>query len=297
MKKFIIYMAAVLAAILPVGAADGDLFPYPKPPADMTKLMDRCDYLVTKFWAPCDFKSAMSKMDKFNATFSDWIQFMPYASADSVHSAIDVLLKRVAKSGPQTLTLARMAEAYAHSDSAEIYSDEIFLPFAKAAASHKKISAADRARFESQVAIIENTQQGKPVGHLDFVKPDGSKGSLPDVRTQMIVLMFNDHDCDDCKLARIRLSADINATALIKAGVLTVMCIQPGDATDEWKAAAAGYPADWLVCAAPEADGYFSLRHSPQIYLLDSRHRLLAKDVDIDGLLQAMAALRKNSGY
>lgn len=286
-----------MAVIMPAAAADGDLFPYPKPPADMTGLMDRCDYLVTRFWVPCDFKSAMSKKDKFNATFSDWIQFMPYASADSVHSAINTLLKRVEKNPQHTLTLARMAEAYAHSDSAEIYSDEIFLPFAKAVAANKKIGAADRARFENQVNIIENTTKGKPVGHLDFEKTDGSKGSLNDVHTQLIVLLFNDHECDDCKLARIRLSADINATALIRAGVLTVMCMQPGDATDQWRTAATSYPEDWTIGAAADADSYFSLRHSPQIYLLDSRHRLLAKDINIDSLLQTLAALRKNSDY
>ena len=70
---------------------------------------------------------------------------------DTVHMAVDRLIDKVKKSGPNTLTLAQMAERWLWADSAEILSEEIYLPFAKAAATHKKISNADRARFASHV--------------------------------------------------------------------------------------------------------------------------------------------------
>ncbi len=296
MKRFFFGLALIIGTSLGIKAADGDFFPYPKPPEELTNLADRCDFLVGRFWAGMDFKGGLSKMDKFSSTFNDWVSFMPYAHADTVHAAIDRILTRESKSGPQTLALARMAEAYTYSDTAEIFSEEIYYPFAKAAANHKKISGADRARFQSQVQIMDNTRQGSVVGHLDFVTPQQEKKSLDDVRTQMVVILFNDHDCDDCALARVRLSADINATALIRAGVLSVLCIEPGEASTEWLAAAATYPSDWIIGASENADEYFALRTSPSIYLLDSRHKLLAKDVTIDGLLAALAALRQNAG-
>lgn len=297
MKSLILTLLAVLALAPVATAADGDLFPYPKPPEDMSGLTERCDFLVGRFWNQCDFKGAMSKKDKFDNTFGDWISFMPYATADTVHAAIDRLIKKNEKNGPVTLELARMAEKWAHSDTTDTYSDEIFLPFAKAAATHKKIPAAERARFESQVKIMENTVLGQPVGHLDYVKTDGTKASLADTRTQLIVLFFNDHECDDCNMARVRLSADINATALIKAGVLTVLSIEPGDASTEWLAAAASYPQEWIIGSSADADEYFSLREFPSIYLLDSRHRLLAKEMNIDSLLATLAAIRTSQGY
>ncbi len=296
MKRLLFGIAVMMGATLGLKAADGDFFPYPKPPEELTTLSERCDYLVGRFWAGMDFKGGLSKIDKFKSTFADWISFMPYAHADTVHAAIDRVLYRVRKSGPQTLALARMAEEYTYSDTAEIFSEEIYYPFAKAAAGHKKISDADRARFRSHVQIIDNTRTGGFVKHLDFVTTQNEKKTIDDVRTQMVILFFNDHDCDDCALARVRLSADINATALIRAGLLTVLSIEPGEASTEWLAAAATYPSDWISGASEDADAYFPLRTSPSIYLLDSRHKIIAKEISIDGLLAALAALRKNTG-
>ena len=297
MKRLILALIiAIAGAANTCLAADGDLFPYPVPPEDMETLGERCDYLVTHFWDRCSFRTAFSAREKLNNCFGDWISFMPYATADSVHVAIDRLLEQVKKSGPHTLALARMAEGWTYTDTTAIFSEEIYYPFAKAAAEHRKISDADKARFKSHVRIIDNTRRNERVGHLEYTLADGSHQNLDSVKTQIIVIIFNDHDCDNCALARLRLSADINATALLKAGLLTVLCIQPGEATEEWKLAAQSYPVEWVNAVSKDADEYFPLRTSPEFYLLDSRHRLLAKDFDIDGLLAALSALRTNTG-
>lgn len=296
MKKvyFILLLAFLLSPALK--AADGDLFPYPKVPEEIVNLNERCDFLVSRFWAPCDFKSAMSKKDKFRDTFSNWISFMPYATADTVHMAIDRLLKKAEKNGPLTLELGRMAEQFVYSDSADFISEEIYYPFAMAVAANKKISDSDKLRFRHQAQIIDNSRVHGIVKHLNYVTPDGKKGSIDNVHTQMIVLLFNDHDCDNCALARIRLAADVNATALINAGMLTVMCIEPGEAGEEWKSAAATFPSEWIVGASEDADEYFSLPTSPTIYLLDSRHKVLYKEIRLDGLLAALRKQRIDSG-
>ena len=295
MKRLIFLVITLVALCTPARSAD-NLFPYPVPPEDVTGLGDRCDYLVAHFWDRCNFKSAFSARERLHNAFGDWISFMPYATADTVHAAIDRLLASVQKSGPHTLELARMAEAWTYSDTSMVFSEEIYYPFAKAASEHRKIDKADRARFQSHVQILDNTRTGERVKWLEYELPDGSRHSIDEIRTQMIVVIFNSHDCDACTLARVRISANINATTLIKAGLLTVLSIEPGEAGAEWLAAAPTYPSDWTVGASPEADEYFNLRMSPTIYILDSRHKILAKDITVDGLLNALATLRTNTG-
>lgn len=297
MKRLILSLIVALTACSGLRAADGDIFPYPVPPEDMQTLGERCDYLVTHFWDRCDFKSAFSTKDKLNNTFGDWISFMPYATADSVHVAIERLLESVKKSGPHTLGIARMAESWCYSDTAFIFSEEIYYPFAKAAANHGKIKGDDKALFKKQVQIIENTYTDGRIKHLEYTTLDGQRHSLDETRTQIIILMFGDYESDNCALSRIRLSADINATALIKAGLLTVINIQPSAAGDEWRGAASSYPADWVNGASADAAEYFPLRRSPEFYLIDSRHRILAKNFDIEGLLNALTTLRANTGF
>lgn len=277
-------------------AADGDLFPYPQPPADMERLDERCDFIISRFWRQADFKSAMSKTEKLRSTFSDWISLMPYATSDTVFAAIDRLIASVAKSGPQTLALARMAEEFAYSDTSDIRSAEVFLPFARAAADHKKIPGDDRAHFASLIRRIENVQPGKPVGHLEFISPDGSRRSLANFRTQMVAVVFAAHNDSDASLARVRLSADYSIKTLIDHGLLTLIFIEPGPASPEWLQATASYPASWQAGAMPDAEDWFELRTSPCILLLDGRHKVLARDIDVEGLMAAMSHMRQQSG-
>lgn len=295
-KRFFIGLVMVLSAVGSCSAASGDLFPYPTPPEDLDNLYDRCDWIITRFWNPCDFKSAFSRQEALNATFGDWINFMPYAHADTVHAAIDRLLQRVRKQPKQLLGLARMAENWTYSDTASVFSEEIYYPFAAAVANNNKISAADRARFQQHVRIIDNTRINQPLTHLEWVDRQGQAASIGTVRTQMIVVMFNNSDCDECALARVRLSADINIQALISAGILTMVCLEPTEATPEWLAAAQSLPDTWVVGASADADEWFPLRLSPEIYLLDSRHKVLAKGITVDGLMAAMYQLRQNAG-
>lgn len=295
-KRFFIGLVMSVSAVGACSAASGDLFPYPVPPEGVDNLYDRCDWIITRFWNQCDFKSAFSRQEALNATFGDWVGFMPYAHADTVHVAINRLLERLRKQPNQLLGVARMAENWSYCDTAPIFSEEIYYPFAAAVAANNKISAADRARFEHHMRIIDNTRINQPITHLEWVDRQGQAASISSVRTQMIVVMFNNSDCDECALARVRLSADINMQALIRAGILTMVCLEPTDASDQWRSAAQSLPDNWVVGASADADEWFPLRQSPEIYLLDSRHKVLAKGITVDGLIAAMYQLRQNAG-
>lgn len=270
-------------------AASGDLFIYPVPPDTMMALQPRCDYIVSRFWDRCNFGTAFTKPDKLNRAFGDWISIMPHATADTVFHAIDRLMAHFAKKGPETLQLATLAENWLYSDTAQIHSTELYLPFAKAAANHKKIKKADKARFASHAKIIESSSVGANVPDIPFTYADGSKGSLADINGKgSILLFFNDPDCFDCTMARIRLGADPNTRELIERGELVVLSIYPGEPDEEnWEKAKAAANKEWTAIAMPEAYDYFDLRSTPLFVFLNSRRKVLATDLDVDYLMGA----------
>lgn len=279
-------------AALPVKAADGDLFPYPQPHEGLERLDERCDYIIINFWRQCDFKSAFSKNEALRSTFADWIGFMPYANADTVHVAINRLLKTVSKNGKHTLAVAQMARDFTYSDSSEFRSAEIFLPFAKAVVNHKKISAADKAPFASLIRKIENVQKGKPLGRLEFVTPEGTKANLDNFRTQIVAVVIGDYRDSQGSFDRVRMSADNNMTALIDRGLLTVLYIYPGENDRDWLEASTKFPANWTSGAWAEAPDWFELTPPNTIILLDGRHKVLARDLTVNDLLIMMSHLR-----
>lgn len=262
------------------------LFTYPTPPDTMTQLQPRCDFIVSRFWERCNFNTAFRNPQKLNQAFRDWVFIMEHASADTVHASVNRLIDKFSRKGPETLAIANLAECWLFGDSGMI-SEEVYLPFARAAANNRKISNADKARFVAHVKLLENSMVGADVPNLEFIRPDGTRGNLGEIQGSSVLLFINDPDCDDCNLARVRLSADYNTKELIRRGELTIVSIYPAEPDEQWQAAASTYPENWVVCAIPDADEYFTLRSFPSFFFLNSRHKVLAKDLDINYLLGA----------
>ncbi len=291
MKKYILHILLALIALgathTGASAQSDNLFPYPVPPDTMMSLQPRCDYIISRFWDRCNFETAMLDKDRLNRTFGDWVSIMQHASADTVHAAIDKLLGRFVKKGPETLELATLAENWLYSDTASIFSQEAYLPFARAAAHHKKLSKTERARFQLHEQIIESSGLGAIVPNLEFIRPDGTKGHLHDINAESILLFINDPDCDDCSVASTRLGVDYNAAQLIERGELAIISIYPDEPDDRWRAEAERYPQTWTVGAIKDADTYFDLRSTPLFLFLDGNHKVSVNVLNIDQLLTA----------
>lgn len=291
MKKILSIILLLVAALgwsFGVRAEENPLFTYPTPPESMVMLQDRSDYFVSHFWQRCNFEQAVLHPAEFTRAFGDWIAVMPYASADTVYRSIDNLLGRFTRKGDITLALAREAERRFYADSADYASDELYLPFARAAATHRKIDRRERDYFAAQVRILESSSQNGTVPPLPFERPDGSKGNLGEINDRSMLLIFDDGNCVDCTLARIRLSTDPDTRALVERGELAIITIYPAAADDAWRRRAEGFPAEWINVAIADAPAYFRLTPGEtHNYYLNSHRKVLLKDLDAEYILGA----------
>lgn len=272
-------------------------FPYPQVPEDLTSLTQRCNFLVDKFWERCNIKQSFSSVEKVGEAFGDWVSFMPYATADTIFPAIDRYIEDVAKTGGDNLkAMVEIAEQWMYTDSAEYYSEELYLPFCKAGAEHKKMPKKDKARYAAQLRVLENSSLGKTVGPFDYQLADGTKGNFADVIASRVILLFMTPDDFECSLAKARLAADYNLNALVNSGLVKVMAITPGQPTEQWKADAASYPEGWIVAAMPDAEAVFDLSAKPSIYYLNARHKVLGKHLSVDNMLLGLRQINQSIG-
>lgn len=295
MKRIIIALTAIMALAVPhiASQTDNRLFPYPEPPEEMTNLYERCSFLVDKFWERCNFKSAFSAKAKLNAAFGDWLGFMPYASADTVYSAIDRLHEKVRKSGEQSLEVVRMAEGWLYSDTAQFRSDDLYSRFVDAAVANKKIPVEERRRYESHKRILDSSRVGAVIPDLELTLADGTKRGFHADSSDFTLLFIYDGDCPDCSLARVRLSADMVLNQLNDAGVVRVMSLYAGEPDAAFSEAVSSFPSNWLNAASAEAALDFDLREKPSIYYLDKDHKILAKNLVVDNILNAFRSMIK----
>ncbi|MBD5230148.1 MAG: DUF5106 domain-containing protein [Bacteroidales bacterium] len=269
------------------GNSAQSLFPYPQAPDELTTLQERASYLVSHFWDRCNMQSAILNRDAFKGAFMDYISFLPYAQADTVHNSISRLIAAYEKAPDKLLTLAELAEDAVYNGNADYISDEIFLPFANAVVNNKKISKTNKARIAHEAKVLTQTQVGQVAPELKYTLSDGTTSTLSSTRGAHVLLFVNDPDCDECRMTRIRLSADHNINQLLDEGLLRIVSIYPDDYSADWAQSVANYNSRWIVAATPDVEDEYDLRSTPALYYLNPEGVILSKTLDPDHLLEA----------
>lgn len=266
-------------------------FPYPIIPDSISDLQGRSDYLIAHFWDFCDLKKAFNNKQKMGEAFRQYLEFMPYSTARKAHKSIAVLLKNIEKQPNDVLFLAQKAEEFVHSDTSEMYSDELFLPFAKAVVDNKRINAAERQKYEKMVNVLLLTQKGMTAPSFRYVDRNGVAKTFEPDSSEVTLLFFVDPECSDCILARSRLYADIKASNFVKDKVMRIIVINTGENNDAWKEAAARYPAEWEVGVSQGLDDIYDIKFVPSFYVIDDENIIQLKNINIDGLLSVISRL------
>jgi len=287
MKQFLLIAIAILVPNLKI-QADAPLFPYPEAPETLTTMEQKCSYVIEHFWDRCNINQAFSSRSKLQQAFNDYVQIIPYANAEVVHKSVDVLIEKVRKKPNNLLVLTEMAEGVMYSDTAHIVCDEVYYPFAKAVAENKKIKSAEKARYIAHAKILGGSQVGMTAPDFTYTSTDGSQHKFSELPAGYVMLFFNDPDCADCMMARVRLAADYNIKQFIDRGQLHILSIYPGDPADEeWKEGAKRLPDSWIVGASADVDQIYDMRNPPVIYYINNKHKILSKSMTVDQLLNA----------
>ena len=286
MKKIIISLLFIIAT-LPI-YADDIFFQYPQAPENLTTLSQRANYVVEHFWDKCNLKSAFSSRDKMTKAFRDYITYMQFAAKDTTISSINNLIKTVQKTPKNMLTLGEIAEETLYGDSAMFWSDELYLYFANAVINTKKLSKAEKARYKHHSTVLTNSMVGSKLPNFTFTTPKGEKVEFDSVNAPAIILFFNDIECADCQLAKVRLATNINLNKLIDNGVIKIVTIYPGEPSNEWKAEVESYPNNWINGANENIYDMFDMRTSPTIYQLDDKHTIIAKNLNVEGIISVV---------
>jgi hypothetical protein len=269
-------------------------FQYPQAPDSLNSLEARTSYVMLHFWDNADMKKIMADTAKFHKAFSDFVGFTPYAYTDSARKAISSLTSRYANDPKALLLIASEAERTLFGPEAEIWSDDYYIHFIRPVLTNKKVKSSVKEKYFSQIRMLNSSQIGASVAEFDYTTRHGAKHSFYDNNAEYIFLMFQPADCSDCSMTRLRLNADAATSNLVKNGTVKIVIINPGEATDKWRAEMESYPYDWEIGNAPEVGKVIDVRESPTIYLLDSQRRIVAKHININQLLGVTATINQN---
>ncbi|MCM1484247.1 MAG: DUF5106 domain-containing protein [Muribaculaceae bacterium] len=284
MKRILTIIIVALTLGLNARAQE-PFFQLPIVPDSIKTLDARTDYLLLHYWDFCDLKKAFSSKNRMAESFLNYLELMPYATAQNAHKSVDAFLKKLEKRPEDLLFIAREAQANLYADTASLVSDELYLPFAQAVAKNKKISKADREPFERHANILSKCQVKMQAPEFEYTGRDGQLHNFASDTAEVVILYFNSPDCSSCNLARVRLDADLNITRLLDADKIKVVSITNMAPDGQWQDMATSFPTNWTVGAKAGIDDIYDIRNTPSFYVLDNKHKIYAKNASIDVIL------------
>lgn len=290
----ILILLSIFVASISAAAQDKSFFQLPIIPDSLQLLQERTDFMVKHYWDFCDLKKAFSSRDKMAEAFDTYLSFMPYASADVVYASVDNFMKKISKDGKNVLFIGELAEQKLYSDTAIIQSDELFLRFANAVVNNKKVDKTAKLRYQHLVNIVSNSQPGKIAPSFEYTDIYNGTGTFTvDTTKVCTVLFFNDPECSDCNMARIRLNADAITRILIEKGKVDIVSIYASEPNQEWIEQAMDYPKEWLTVASEEVNDLYDMRSTPVFYLLNPNGAIVLRTYSVDDIITIMTRLNQ----
>lgn len=264
----------------------GTLFAYPMAPDTCSTLEARCNYIITHFWDNYDISKPIKDLETFENTFRDFVDFFRYGHRNVVMSTVRDFVNKAQSNTANLQRVGEVAERALYGTEAEYWSDEVYVAFAKALASSKKLPKDVRDHYGAQLARINAVQVGATLD-FEFIDTDGVKRRLSDYPAKSYLLLFID-DSTDSTIGRLRLSTDVALNALLDSGNSTLVCLCMNKYTSEWATAAAGYANNWIVGCNADLLKQLDLRAFPCCYVLDEQRTIVNKSLSVEGLMSAV---------
>lgn len=264
-------------------AAQPDELPLPEIPAALRDPRQRAAYLVAHFWDALDFRDTRRTRDEafMEQQFVDWIALFPHADTTALFPAVADLLDRAEPASDLWFSLTGLAEKYLYDPNSPMLDEAAYTLFLRAVLATPGLDDACRIRPRAQLAEIALNRPGTLAPDFAWLRPDGSTGSLHDVRVDRLLLFFYDAECAQCAAEIDWLEHDPAIAAQCAAGRLAIAAICVDGTPEAWRRKLPTLSDRWIIGYAAGdryPEGRYVLRAVPSFYLLDADKRVLLKD-------------------
>lgn len=292
MGRFFINIVFSVALAMPflAGAAE-PLFEYPQIPDQLTKVNLRSNFMITHLWDECSLdKEAITDVESFRETFTDFLSFFPLADVDEVDKAVKKFVDKVAKNEDNLKTVLGFVDTEIYNPMSQFCSDDVYVIFARHLIDNKKVDKNVKSMLEERALKINNSRLDKVIGDFGLQKGGTSAGTLHSLKSQYTILIFNIAGDFDTSIYKLRLSTDIATNNLIKNGVVNVVSVYSSAGKND------GDADLWHVATIPDMERTYDLRLRPCVYLLGADKTIIAKSPDVEQILSLMAQLGNSLG-
>lgn len=260
--------------------------PLPIVPASLREPAERAAYIMNHFWDTLQFTDTVRSLnnDFVEQNFSNFISLFPLASVDDQAAAVHVLLTRAAANADAYKLMLETARKYLYDPNSPMYNEDQYSVFVNTALASKATALAERERMATEREWIAKNRVGTTATNFRYRTLSGEVTTLlqTPVSGQMLLVLY-DPTCESCHEILKQISENKAINQAIAAGELTLLAINlladtpPSD-----------LPKTWLTgtdLSNIQDDELYVIRATPSLYILDTSHTIIAKDIQPSAIL------------
>ncbi len=286
-------------------------FPFPQIPAMMTSGEDLIPYLAANFWRPYLDSAAkwnvssadslvggVKKSDVYRALSEYFMLLWNLPMQDAVRTQTDFMtrISGYDELFPQDSLYAFFAEAMhdaLYDPVSDYRNEELYIPVVQSRIAR---DSADRLQLGIQLDVCLKNRIGEQIADFTFTDKSGRQQSLYHAsKTDYTVIFFSNPGCPACGEIIAEIENNPKIGNMMSQGMLSIMNIYIDEDLTQWYGHLGDYPSDWVSGYNEDLsirDGQdYAIRAIPSIYLIDSEHRTLLKDVSLPFLMDFIERL------
>ncbi|MFR9650640.1 MAG: DUF5106 domain-containing protein [Rikenellaceae bacterium] len=263
----------------------------PTIPSAIVDVDSRREYLAQHYWDGVDFTDSLFlKNDSLvGCRVAGYIQVLMMNPPSVIERSVDQLLGRALSLGYEPFErLTSTFEDYLYNPNSPLRNEELYLYILRYTVERSALDDIYKIRPRRQLEMALRNRVGEEALDFEYTTLSGELSTLHATTTRYTLLFFNSATCSECLRVRRILSESETLKSMVSAGVMTILSIYPDANESEMLKDELSphfiYALD--TKGAIYKERLYDLRALPNIYLLDSTHRVVHKDIAIEKLLR-----------
>lgn len=262
-------------------------FRLPSVPDTIRTVEGRFNYVVGNYWANFNFSDTLfleipeRACEMALVNYADLLSRLPLAK--SAPYLEDFLAKASANAAMQN-HMAGLLRKYLVNYDSPLRNHELYI----CAAEYLKENALDeitRYNAMQDAHLLSLNPQGSVAADFTYFLPDSTVARMHGVESPYTLLFFYNPNCRSCQgiIEALKTSTAINRA--LETGALTLLAIYTQDDSPVWREFIKEIPQGWTNGCDNGmkliSESIYDLRNLPVFYLLDSKKRILLKDLPL----------------
>lgn len=255
----------------------------PLPPADLEGDEQRI-FLRDHYWDNFPFADStiLRRIDSLDL-MRLYMVYVGQLLTPADTAAMRHLMQRASASKPLFERFHQMGELFLYDPNSPMRSDELYGALLEQVVASPLYDAYERLAPAYDLELVRQNRVGEPANDFRYTLFDGTSASLYALKAPYTLLFISNPGCPMCRSICEQIGESPYLSELIERGELRVLMLYPDEDLSEWYAHRDEIPSSWIYAYDKgmllQRNRLYDLKAIPSLYLLDSRKRVMLKDV------------------